>query len=104
MLDAGTAVWNLGEIVAAEFFLLLKTKGTMVGGHDLQSILRKTLPQLFLVPFLTQRRRENIFRAFESGHVHIFKREIEILRASLGIRRQPAVARLANFFEGFVAG
>src|SRR6185437_14472170 len=66
VLDARPAVGNFREVVLAEFFLFLQAEGAMVGGNHLQSVLRQPLPEFFLVPFLAQRRRENVFRAFES--------------------------------------
>ena len=104
MLDARTAVRNLGEVIDAQFLLFLEAEWAMIGRDDLQRIVRETLPEFFLMPFLSQRRREDILRALESGDVHVFQREIQILRASLGVGGQPAVARLANFFERLVAG
>ena len=104
VLDARAAVGNFREVVLAQFFLFLEAKRAMVGGDDLQRIVREPLPEFFLVPFFAQRRRENVFGALEAGSVHVFERKIEILRTSFGISGQAAVARLANFFERVVAG
>src|SRR6059058_4792112 len=104
VLDAGTAVGNFGEVVLAEFFLFLEAERAMVGGNDLQRVLRKPLPEFFLMPFFAQRRRENVLRALEAGRVHVLKREIQILRASLGVSGQTAIAGFADFFERVVAG
>jgi hypothetical protein len=38
VLDPGTAVGNLGEIVASQFFLFLETKRAMIGGNHLKMI------------------------------------------------------------------
>ena len=75
----------------------------MVGGDHLQIVLCEALPELFLVPFLAQRRSENIFGGFKAGHIHVFQRKIKVLRAGFGIGAQSAVARLADFFERVVA-
>ena len=47
MLNAGTTVRNLGEIVAAEFFLLLETEWAMIGGDDLQMIALEAGSRVF---------------------------------------------------------
>ena len=87
----------------AQFFLFLETKRAMVGGDDLQVIALQTVPQFFLMPFLSQRRSEDILRSFKTRRIEILKRKIQILRTSLRIDRKPAIACLANFFERFVA-
>ncbi len=56
------------------------------------------------MPLFAERRREDVLRAFKAGRVHIFEREIQILRTSLGVGGQAAVAGLAHFFERVVAG
>src|ERR1700730_2011874 len=66
-------------------------------------IVREPLPQLFLMPLFTQRRSENIFRAFEAWLVHVFKRQIKILGTGLGIDRQTAVPGLANLLQRIIA-
>src|SRR5580692_9351260 len=38
VLDAWTAVRDLGEVVSAQFFLLFETEGTVIGRHHLQMI------------------------------------------------------------------
>ena len=86
-----------------KFFLFLKAKGTVVGGDDLQVIALESVPEFFLVPFFAKRRSEDVLRAFEAGRVHIFEREIQILRASFGVDGKAAIACFANFFQRFVA-
>src|SRR5262245_60775769 len=103
MLDAGTAVGNLGEIVFAHFFLLFKTERAVVGRDDLQMVLLESGPELFLVPLLAKRRRENVLCGFEAGLLHVLDRKIEILRAGLSVDRQAAIAGLADFFERVIA-
>src|SRR5258708_8664791 len=66
-------------------------------------IVREPLPQFFLMPLFTQRRSENIFRAFEAWLVHVFERQIKILGTGLGIDRQTAVPGLANLLQSIVA-
>src|SRR3989442_10416161 len=104
MLDAGAAIGNFGEVVLAEFFLFLEAEGAVVGGDNLQRVFRKALPELFLVPLFAKRRSEDVFGAFKTGRVHIFKREIQILRTGFGVSGQATVAGFANFFERVVAG
>ena len=104
MLDAGAAVGDFGEVVFAHFFLFLEAKRAVIGGDDLQRVVRKALPEFFLMPFFAERRSEDVLGAFEAGCVHIFEGEIEILRAGLGVSGEAAVAGFANFFECVVAG
>jgi len=61
-------------------FCFLETKRAVVGGDNLQSVLGEALPEFFLVPFFAERWSENVLRAFKSGRVHIFQREIQVLR------------------------
>src|SRR6266702_329004 len=86
VLDARATVGNFGEIVLAEFLLLLEAEGAVVGGDDLQRVLREALPELFLMPFFAERRSEDVFRAFKTGRVHILERKIQVLRTSFGVR------------------
>src|SRR5207248_10775959 len=103
MLDAGSAIGNLSEIPLAELFLFLKAERTMIGRDHLQMIVLQPVPEFFLVPLFAQRRSEDVFGAFKAGSIHIFKREIEVLRTGLRIDRQSPVAGFANFLEGVVA-
>src|SRR6266571_2838845 len=82
--------------------LLLEAEGAVVGGDDLQRVLREALPELFLMPFFAERRSEDVFRAFKTGRVHILERKIQVLRTSFGVRGEAAVAGFADFFERIV--
>src|SRR3981081_4153101 len=104
MFDAGTAIWNLREVVSAHLLLLLEAERTMVGGDDLQRVARQPLPEFFLIPFFTEWRSEHVLRAFKAGDIHIIQREVKILRARFRIGGQSAVARLAHLFKRVVAG
>src|SRR5690242_18660857 len=104
VLDAGAAIGNLGEVILTKFFLLLEAEGAVVGGNNLQRIFRKTLPEFFLIPLFAERGSEDVLGAFKSGRVHIFQREIQILRTGFRVSGEAAVARFADFFEGIVAG
>ena len=44
VLDAGTAVGNLGEVVFAQRLLILKAERAMIRGDDLQVVFAKALP------------------------------------------------------------
>src|SRR5260370_28035215 len=76
----------------------------MVGGDDLQSVFGEALPEFFLIPFFAQRGREDVFGGFKSGRVHVFQREIQVLRTGFGVGGQAAVAGFADFLERVVAG
>src|SRR6266568_3436183 len=104
MLDARAAVGNFGEVVFAQFFLFLEAERAVVGGDDLESVFGEALPEFFLIPFFAEGRREDVFRAFKAGCVHIFEREIQVLRAGFGVSGEAAVACFADFFERLVAG
>src|ERR1700690_380915 len=100
--NSGPAIRNLSEIVPPKLLLLLKTKRTMIGRNNLQSILSQSLPKFLLIPFLPQRRRKNILGPLKSQHIHILERKIKILRTSLRISRQPAIPSLAHFLESVI--
>src|ERR1700730_10664002 len=104
MLDARTAVWNLRKVIPPQLFLFLEAKWTMVGRDGLERIARQPLPELFLIPFFAQRRREHILRALKTGGIHIVQGEVKVLRASFRVGGQSPIARLANLFERVVAG
>jgi len=74
MLNAGAAVGNFGEVVAAQLFLFFEAERAVVGGDDLQMIVGEAVPEFFLVPFFAERRSEDILGSLESGGVHIFQR------------------------------
>src|SRR6202011_5296411 len=69
VFDAGTAVGNFGEIVAAQFLLFLETKRTMVGRDNLEMILLEAIPKFFLMPLFPQRRSEDVLRSFKTGRI-----------------------------------
>jgi hypothetical protein len=73
MLDAGAAVWYFGEVVDAELLLVFETEGAVVGGDDLQCVVREAVPEFFLVPLFAEWRSEDVFGAFEAGGVHVFE-------------------------------
>src|SRR6266704_1585198 len=75
----------------------------MVGGDNLQGVLREALPELFLMPLFAERRREDVLGGLEARRVHILEREIQILRACLGVSGEAAVPGFADFFERLVA-
>src|SRR5262245_28884162 len=103
MLNAGTAVGNLGEVVLAHLFLFLETERAMIRRDPLKMVLLESSPKLFLVPPLAQRRSKDILGRFEPGLVHVLEREIEILGTSLRVHRQSAIAGLADFFKCVIA-
>src|SRR5215475_11886974 len=92
MFDAGAAIGNFGEVVDTELLLIFEAKRTVISRDDLQRVLCESLPEFFLVPLFTERRSENVFGAFEAGGVHVFQRQIQILRASFGVSRDTAIA------------
>src|ERR1700726_3937468 len=66
-------------------------------------ILLKATPKFFLMPFLPQRRSEDVLRSFKTGGIHVLEREVQILRTGFGINRKSAIAGLTNFFERLIA-
>ena len=87
----------------AKFFLLLEAERAVIGRDDLQMVVLESIPQLFLMPFLPQGRRENILGAFEAGRIEVLERQIEILRAGLRIYGKAPIAGFAHFFQSVVA-
>ena len=71
----------------------------VVGRDHLQVVLREPLPQHVLVPLLAQRRRHHVLRAVESGLLVVVVGQEQVLRARLGVGRQPHVARLPDLLE-----
>ena len=49
VLDARTAVGNLGEVVLAQSLLILKAERAMIGRDHLQIVFAQALPQFGLV-------------------------------------------------------
>src|SRR5260370_12328463 len=96
VLAARAAGRNFGEIVLAEFFLLLEAEGAVVSGNDLESVFGKALPELFLTPPRAERRREDVLRAFKAGAVHIFERQAQGVRARLDRTTEAAGAALTD--------
>src|SRR5947209_14838465 len=103
MLNSRTAVWDLGEVVFAELLLFLEAERAVGGGDDLKIVLLQPLPKLFLMPPLAQGRREDVLGAFKAWRIHVFEREIKILRAGFGIDGQAAIAGFADFLQRIVA-
>src|SRR6202040_2796503 len=103
VFDARTAIRNLGEVVSSQFFLVLETKWTVVGGDDLEMIAFETVPELFLMPLFTQGWSKNIFRTFEIGNIEVLNWEIQILRAGFCIDGKTSIAGLTNFLESLMA-
>src|SRR4029077_15152625 len=99
VLDTRAAVWNFREIIFPQFLLSLHEEREVVCRNNLQCVLRQALPQFFLIPLFSQWRSEYVFRALETRHIHIFERQMKVLRARFGVGGQAAIARLAYFLE-----
>ena len=104
VLDAGTTIGNLGEIVLAKRLLISKAEWTMVRRHYLQAVPAKALPKLWLIAPLAQWRREDILCALPARIDDVLEREQEILRTGLSEGGQAAVARLAHLVQRVFAG
>src|SRR5215472_15490267 len=102
VLDSRPAVGDFGEIASSEFLLFPEAKWTMVSRYHLQVIALQALPKFFLMPFLTQRRRKNVFGAFKIGHIEILERKVQILRTGLGINGKATIPCLAHLLESIV--
>jgi hypothetical protein len=85
MFNARPSVRNFREVIAPEFFLFFETKRAMIRRHNLQVVAFQSIPEFFLMPFFSQRRREHVFRTFKSRRVEVFDRQIQILRAGFRI-------------------
>src|ERR1019366_4907273 len=83
VLDAGTAVGNLGEIVLAENLLVGETERAVVGRNHLKLILLEPFPEFWQVMLGTQGRGEDVLGALEIGALEFLDGEQqEIGRAS----------------------
>jgi hypothetical protein len=98
-LDAGGTIGDLAEVVLPQLLLLDHAEGAMVGRDHLQIVLREPLPQHVLVPSLAQRGRHHVLGALEAGLLVVVVTEEQVLRAGLGVGRQPQVARLLHLLE-----
>src|ERR1019366_8574267 len=96
ILDARTAIGNLGEIVLAQRLLVGETEWAMVRGDHLQMVFGEPVPQLRLMPLFAQRRSEYVLGALEPGAREFVDRQQQVLWAGLRERRQAAVAGLAH--------
>src|SRR5215469_2357440 len=103
VLDAWTAIRDFGEVVTSQFFLFLEAKRTMVSGDHLQVVSLESVPKPFLMPFLSQRRSKDVFRAVETWYIEVLNRKVEILGTSFGVDGQTTVACLAHFLQGIIA-
>src|SRR5262249_14419421 len=103
ILDAGPAIGNLAEVVAAEFLLLLEAERTVVGRNDLKIVSAKALPELLLIGLIAQWRSHDIFRAFKPILFVIAMIEEEILGTCFGESRQTEIPGSLHLFERIVA-
>src|SRR5262249_40430967 len=99
ILDAGSAIGDLGEIVFAEDLLVFEAEGAMVGGDYLQVIVFESVPEFWLVLFGAERRCEDVLRALEVRPREIIDGEQEVLRAGFGEGGNTAIAGLANLVK-----
>src|SRR6185436_11280296 len=99
VLDAGSPIGNLCEILAPQLLLFLHTEWTVVCGDDLKVIHFQTLPQFRLVRFVPKRRRHYILRPIKSRLVVVVERKEKILGASFCKSRYATVACLANLVQ-----
>src|SRR5258707_9195994 len=91
VLDAGSAIGDLGEIILAERLLVFEAERAMVGRNHLQVIVFEALPQLWRMMLLAQRWREHVLSAIEARSRQLFHRQQQILRAGLGEGRHAAI-------------
>ena len=100
VLDARQAVGDLAEVALAEVLLALEVERAVVGRDDLEVVLHEARPELLPVRvLLAQRRGAHELRALEPV-AHVVEAEEQVLRAGLGERLRPAVARAADGVEG----
>ena len=98
--DARPAVRDFRKIVVSASLLALKMKRTMIRADHVNHPVANRLPERRLIRFLAQRRRHDVFRAFEFDAVIEFGGEKQVLRAGFGIDRHAAQPRLRNLLDG----
>src|SRR5262245_39272840 len=103
ILDTGSAIRDLAEVVSAKFLLFLETKWTVIGRDDLKIVAAKSLPQLLLIRLVAQWWRHDVLGALKAFLFVIGVIEKQILRAGLRKSRQSQIAGCLNFFECVVA-
>src|ERR1700679_3560201 len=104
VLNPGTAIGNLAEVVLAELFLVGKTERAVVGRNHLQIIRGETIQKLRLFFLFAQWRSKDIFCLVETfaGHL-VLNRQEKILRAGFSKGWNAAVTSLANLIESIFA-
>jgi len=100
ILDARTAIRNLGEVVFTQHLLIFKTERAMIGRYHLQMIVLQPVPKLSKIFLLAQRRRKHVLRAFEIWALHFFNREQQVLRTGFREGGQAAITRFTHFVQG----
>src|SRR5437016_7769411 len=103
MLNSGTAIRNLGEVIFAHLFLFLEAERAVISGDHLKMVLLEAVPELVLVPLLAQRRSEDVLGALEAGFVHVVNGKIKILWTGFRINGKATVAGLTHFFQRVIA-
>src|SRR5579883_304371 len=93
MLDAGDAVGNLREVVAAKLFLSFIVEGGMVGGDDGEFAALQAEPERLVIGTTAHGRSADKFSSFEAGRGIATIVEVEILRAGLAPDWQALDAR-----------
>src|SRR5882724_8222402 len=99
VLNPRAAVGNLGEVVLSEFLLFFVTERTVISRNHLQVVAFQPIPKFLLIPLLPQWRSENVLRALKTRRIHVFQREIQVLRTSFGVNRQTAITGLTNSLQ-----
>ena len=80
VFDAGDAVGNLGEIVAAHFLLAFEIERRVVGGDRADGARGERVPNCILIRQRPERRRHHVFRPFEVRLLSVGRVEHQIRR------------------------
>src|SRR5919106_3995523 len=103
-LDAGHPSGDLGEIAPAATgepgALVRRSERTVVGRYDLQVAALESLPQLLRVVRVAQRGSADVAGGRGGSVLVTLRRQVEVLRASLGIEVQTAFTSDTNALEG----
>src|SRR5215471_3008541 len=94
MLDPGTAVWDLAEIVTAQVFLPDEAEGAVVGTDDAQRTGTQPLPQPGAFLFVAQRGGEHDLGAFELWLVVFLGAKQQVVGTGFTGHRPPLNTRL----------
>ena len=104
VLEAGTAVRDLREVVLPERLLAVPEEGAVVGRDHGERVGAHRVPEHAVVRGVAGRRRVDVLRALEAGLCEVVYRPEEVLRARLTPDAPALLARTADRLDRLAAG